>query len=210
LTTASTAKKVPTSIPRRERNRQQKLQRIRDAAAGLFKERGFTKATTQEIAERADISAGTLFTYARTKEELVVMVMADGLRATLRRACSTLPDGSLVDQAAYVFGRLLRYHASEMELSIYFVRETAAVPDPKLSSEVDRLVGEIVDAIEGIIGGKQHPDRIRSDVAAREIAFQFFHLYYGTLCALLRDETLARAQRLLKSRFRVLFEGIGA
>ena len=49
---------------RRERNKQQKLDRITAAARELFAERGVDEVTTQEIADKADIGAGTLFLYA--------------------------------------------------------------------------------------------------------------------------------------------------
>lgn len=63
-----------TPISRRERNKQQKLERIIDAARELFAERGVDEVTTQEIAERADIGTGTLFLYAKTKGELLLLV----------------------------------------------------------------------------------------------------------------------------------------
>jgi AcrR family transcriptional regulator len=67
---------MPLATPgRRERNKQEKLARITEAAGALFAERGVDEVTTQEIAERADIGAGTLFLYAKTKGELLLMVL---------------------------------------------------------------------------------------------------------------------------------------
>jgi AcrR family transcriptional regulator len=75
---------TPAAPGRRERNKQEKLDRILDAASTLFAERGVDDVTTQEVAEAADIGAGTLFFYARTKGELLLMVQnaryADALR----------------------------------------------------------------------------------------------------------------------------------
>ena len=62
------------SLSRRERNKQQKLERIVAAATELFAERGMDDVTTQEIADKADIGAGTLFLYAKTKGELLLLV----------------------------------------------------------------------------------------------------------------------------------------
>lgn len=65
-----------TSPPagRRERNKQAKLERIVAAASALFAERGVDDVTTQEIADAADIGTGTLFLYAKTKGELLLLV----------------------------------------------------------------------------------------------------------------------------------------
>jgi len=73
LTSRSSASSS-TSLSRRERNKQEKLDRIVAAATELFGERGVDDVTTQEIADRADIGAGTLFLYAKTKGELLLLV----------------------------------------------------------------------------------------------------------------------------------------
>ncbi|MFH8738238.1 TetR/AcrR family transcriptional regulator [Streptomyces sp. NPDC017964] len=62
------------SVGRRERNKQQKLDRITAAARELFAEHGVDEVTTQQIADRADIGTGTLFLYAKTKGELLLLV----------------------------------------------------------------------------------------------------------------------------------------
>lgn len=61
-------------VGRRERNKQQKLERILSAATELFAEHGVDEVTTQQIADKADIGTGTLFLYAKTKGELLLMV----------------------------------------------------------------------------------------------------------------------------------------
>jgi AcrR family transcriptional regulator len=55
------------------RDRKKRLTRtaIFDVAARLFSERGFESVTVAEIADAANISVKTLFTYVRSKEELV-------------------------------------------------------------------------------------------------------------------------------------------
>src|ERR1700685_1843568 len=44
---------------------------ILDAATRLFAERGLAAAPTSEISKRAGVAEGTLFTYFRTKDELI-------------------------------------------------------------------------------------------------------------------------------------------
>jgi AcrR family transcriptional regulator len=61
-------------IGRRERSKQDKRERIRLAAQELFAVHGMGGATTQQIADRADIAIGTLYLYAATKAELLIMV----------------------------------------------------------------------------------------------------------------------------------------
>lgn len=72
-------------IGRRERNKQQKLDRITAAASELFAEYGIDEVTTQQIAEEADIGTGTLFLYAKSKGELLLLVQNAHYRAALER-----------------------------------------------------------------------------------------------------------------------------
>jgi AcrR family transcriptional regulator len=57
---------------RRERNKRDKLARIVAAARALFQTQGYDKTTTQQIARAAEIASGTLFLYAKSKEDLLL------------------------------------------------------------------------------------------------------------------------------------------
>src|SRR5579859_1370489 len=77
-------------IGRRERAKQDKQERIMAAARELFAEHGVGAVTTQQVADRAGVAIGTLYLYASTKAELLIMVqnekfaaaIDDGLAAT--------------------------------------------------------------------------------------------------------------------------------
>ncbi|KJL37148.1 TetR/AcrR family transcriptional regulator [Microbacterium azadirachtae] len=79
----------PGSTGRRERAKEDKRRRIMDAARALFAECGVGGVTTQRIADRADVAIGTLYLYASTKAELLILVqnekfataIDEGLRA---------------------------------------------------------------------------------------------------------------------------------
>ncbi|MFJ6538540.1 helix-turn-helix domain-containing protein [Paenarthrobacter sp. NPDC091711] len=65
---------APPTLGRRERNKQEKLDRITAAARELFTQYGVDEVTTQQVAEKADVGSGTLFLYAKTKAELLLLV----------------------------------------------------------------------------------------------------------------------------------------
>lgn len=73
------------SLGRRERNKRAKLERIIAAASELFAEQGVDEVTTQQIADKADIGAGTLFLYAKTKGELLLLVQNTHYAAALAK-----------------------------------------------------------------------------------------------------------------------------
>lgn len=76
---------VSQPIGRRERNKQAKLDRIVAAARELFAEHGVDEVTTQQIADKADIGTGTLFLYAKSKGELLLLVQNSGYADALAR-----------------------------------------------------------------------------------------------------------------------------
>ncbi|MFM7030676.1 MAG: TetR/AcrR family transcriptional regulator [Micrococcales bacterium] len=58
---------------RRARNKTAKLERIKAAARELLAASGASGLTTAAVAKRADVAAGTLFLYAKTKGELLLL-----------------------------------------------------------------------------------------------------------------------------------------
>lgn len=70
---------TPAPIGLRERSKLRRRNWIKEAARAVFYERGYEAATTREIAERAEVSLGTLFAYAPTKAELLLMIVNDDL-----------------------------------------------------------------------------------------------------------------------------------
>jgi AcrR family transcriptional regulator len=82
-------------LGRRERNKQAKLERITAAASELFAAHGVDEVTTQQIADKADIGTGTLFLYAKTKGELLLLVQNSSYVDALvegRAAAEGIPD----------------------------------------------------------------------------------------------------------------------
>jgi AcrR family transcriptional regulator len=55
---------------RKERERERRRQQIIVAAKRVFSERGFNKATMEDIANEAELSPGTLYLYFKNKDEL--------------------------------------------------------------------------------------------------------------------------------------------
>ena len=68
---------------RRERAKQDKRERIMAAARDLFAERGISAVTTQQVADRADVAIGTLYLYAASKAELLIMVQNQKFAAAI-------------------------------------------------------------------------------------------------------------------------------
>lgn len=59
-----------TTAERREREKQQRIEMIMDAALEVFAEKGLKNATMEDVAEKAELSKGTIYLYFKSKEHL--------------------------------------------------------------------------------------------------------------------------------------------
>jgi len=85
---------------RRERAKQDKRERIMEATRELFALQGVGSVTTQQIADRADVAIGTLYLYASTKAELLIMVQNQKFATAIDdglAAASGVSDGATLD-----------------------------------------------------------------------------------------------------------------
>jgi AcrR family transcriptional regulator len=63
-------------LSRRERLKQEREQRILDAAAVVFARNGYHRTTIRDIAQRADVADGTIYNYFDSKFDLLLAIMA--------------------------------------------------------------------------------------------------------------------------------------
>ncbi|WIE78949.1 TetR/AcrR family transcriptional regulator [Curtobacterium sp. MCSS17_016] len=144
---------------RRERNKQVKLERIVAAAKELFAEQGVDDVTTQQIAERADIGAGTLFLYVKNKGELLLLVQNEHYRAALERGRRASADArTLVDAVVAVVEPVVACNRVQVENGRTYLREMV-FGDPTepnhadaltITGETERTIAELIAEHGGV------------------------------------------------------------
>jgi AcrR family transcriptional regulator len=186
-----------TEPSRRERNKQEKRDRIIAAAKELFGSKGFADTTTQEIAEKADIGTGTLFLYAKSKEELLVMVFSGDMLEQAENAFKNLPaSGSLVDKLMHIFSSMIEYHDKDKDLTRPLLKEVSVLTSPTPNKDLARLMRGIYKGIGDVIIAGQAKGDIRSGVDPLLAAEALFGIYYVSLLNWISIGT--SKQRLLK------------
>ena len=68
-----------TTQERREREKEERRQSILRAAREVFFEHGFHHATVDSVAERAEVSKGTVYLYFESKETILAHLLLEGL-----------------------------------------------------------------------------------------------------------------------------------
>lgn len=161
---------------RRERNKLEKRARIVAAARDLFERNGFVETTTQQIAAAADIGSGTLFLYADSKEDLLVMVFHDEMLATVQRIFAEPPAGkTMAERLMTAFNQMADYHARDPELARMLLKELVVPGSPARRSDIDELMEAIFDGIAQVIGAE---GRVSNPALVARSAFA---LYYFAL-----------------------------
>ena len=152
-------------VGRRERNKQAKLERITAAARELFAEHGVDEVTTQQIAEKADIGTGTLFLYAKTKGELLLLVQNSGYIDALeegRAAAQSIPDA--LDAVMAIIRPIVECNRIQVDNGRTYLRELV-FGDAEEPHHRDALA-LTVQTEEAIASVMRRDDRIGSDDAA--------------------------------------------
>lgn len=137
---------------RRTRNMQDKQQRIFAAASSLFDTHGYGPVTVAQIAEAADIAAGTLFRYASSKAELLLMVYNDQFRQAIETGMDNAAD--IDDPSAAVFAMVAPV-----------ITEAARHPENATAYQRELLFGAPTDRFRA--EGLAHVKRLEDAIATR-------------------------------------------
>jgi len=152
---------------RREREKVARRAAILDAARHVFFSKGLPAATVDEIAQRAELSKGTLYLYFRTKEEIYISLLHDGIDVLVEYFRKALSARSAADtQIRRLKDAYYRFYVENREyftlLFLYFHTDLRGKASPSLLESCEiKAVGclqIIADLIEkGIRDGIFRP-----------------------------------------------------
>jgi AcrR family transcriptional regulator len=196
---------------RKEREKERRRQQIMVAAKRVFSEKGFSKATMEDIAQEAELSPGTLYLYFKNKEELYASLSLRILQYLLLRiehvnaVKGAGPDEKLKQLMeamydVYEFDSLIIINMFHLQSS-----ETLRNLSPQLLEEIKDLSGKSMGAIsqifrEGVAKGifiNHHP------VA---LADTFWSVFSGVILWLTSKKLIDESKDFLKETLSVAFE----
>ncbi len=143
-------------LSRKERERLARRQAMLDAASAVFSERGYTDATLDEIAQRAEFGKGTLYNYFEGGKEGILYALLDDFYAESERLIETAfrehADGERwVETALFECIRsLMAYAEDRSEQFLILLRESQRM---MLSEDESRAAyfrdqqGRLIDAL---------------------------------------------------------------
>jgi AcrR family transcriptional regulator len=137
--------------PIREQLIEARRNQILDAAAEVFSQKGFHRATTKEIARTAGVSEGTIYNYFDSKGDLLIGMMS---RIAQAMDLDWMIEGAFPDDPRAFLVALLRYRQS-------FVKQYAPV--------MRTIMSEIL--IDAELGGRYYRELVLPvmDMAERQV-----------------------------------------
>lgn len=163
-------------VGRRERNKQAKLERIMTAASELFAEHGVDEVTTQQIADKADIGTGTLFLYAKTKGELLLLVQNAQYAAALQRgraAAETIPD--VLDAVLSIVQPIVQCNRAQIENGRTYLREMVfGDPEEPRHGEALAIAAQTEEAITTVLRRDKRVGEADAATLARVVSAVMF------------------------------------
>jgi len=175
---------------RRERKKEETRVNIIDCAVSFFREKGFQETSMEEIAEKSDVSKGTLYNYFQDKESILVGYFQTIIAQYGRDMEERFGENKDIKSALYNFMVFIRkIFISDKELAaIYFKYRMNSrfdlKPDNPQRSGIEKWVLKIIEKA-------QQDGQLRCDIPALVLTrnFQFLTMSFF-ISSIYTDEDL--------------------
>jgi AcrR family transcriptional regulator len=173
---------------RRERSKQDRLNRIKQAARTLFVKHGYDATTTRAIARSAKVGLGTIFRHVEDKSDLLILLFEEDHEQVTEAAFANLPpDGPFLDRLMTAFRSYYLYFAREPEFSRAVLREVTFYAGQMRLGRTVKAGDRITSRIERLIADARERGEIASDESDSMIALLIFEIYQAECRRWLHD-----------------------
>jgi AcrR family transcriptional regulator len=196
----------------RERNKEDKFDRIRSSTLEVLAEKGFSETTIREISRRAGVGHGTIFSYAPNKIELCLMSITDGLDLTAERTFASLDQHlPLVDQLIEFFRSRYLFWDRHRELFFAATQQLSGGYMDGSPPELDRAKARRAHTrgyVLEILSRGHNSGDIRKNLALDKMASIILDIYLQELRFWLNDDAVGLEEGLdhLRSLLDALIE----
>ncbi len=194
----------------RQKNKLDKLRRIKSAAAELFSKKGFDEATTRDIANRAHVGKGTIFLYAKDKRALVFLLYDEELNTIRSNALKRIkPDSPPLEQLVSMLSVFYEEFAKNVVLSRIMLKELLFYQGPHEKDHRPHGLRVIFDIAE-LVSQAQKNGSIGSTEDPFWIANYIYNTHQGALRAWLwhDDPKVAEGVAALRRLLFLVFQGL--
>ena len=179
------------SLNRKERDKQLRRADILHASEHIFAQKGYDKATMQDIAREAQYATGTAYLYFKDKEALYFSLLEEkisGLISMIKEKTSMVKD--VREKINILIYENLVFFGNNQNFFHIFISESSKfrwVIDRKITASA--LMSEHMNYIAGIIREAQQQKVIRSDFKAEHVADIFVAILITVIVGMLKEKS---------------------
>lgn len=199
---------------RKVRERQERKDAILSAAESIFFAENGDKGTMDNVAEKVELSKGTLYLYFKNKTELLYAIAEKGV-AILHDQFGKVSQMNLsgreqLSELGDEFARFVEEYPRHFELILRFeIMEPLVIND----SEAELLMDPALAILREILEKGQNDRTIRNDLSVNEIVIILWSQMIGLMQAILRKERYidrysVDLKRVIKGHYRIIMKGI--
>jgi AcrR family transcriptional regulator len=183
----------------RERKKVIRLQRIIAASRSLFIDKGFSQTTIQDIAAAAEVGLGTLYLYAKSKEDLLILVFKELFLEMIEDSFMRVDQKkSLLEQILMFFEAQIEYHKKDIVMSRTVLKEISFSNTPQRKEDIDQIMSHTYARLTEIIQRASRAEGSKQ-MYAGTVAWSSFALYYhllqGFLCGFVSEQEVRKDLR---------------
>jgi AcrR family transcriptional regulator len=193
----------------RERKKQETRKAIMQAAVQLFSEKGFEKTSIEELARKAHIGKGTIYSYFQTKSDILHAFCEDELD-NLHHELTTNADQDipLLEQMVSLYMTEFHHITENREFARIFMQQTAFPREVELKKHLTHEDGYL-KLLFPLLERAQAKGELRKDLDLLYITGHFYGLYLLLLSAWFRGRVQKEEAKVaLETLFRQALEGL--
>ena len=159
--------------------RSRKTQAILDAARCCFRRHGFHAATTASIAAEARISAGSLYQYFESKDDLIVAIVEEDLRNDLHAVSMIAGAKDFWSGIAEAISSFVSADIQPEKMRLWLEINAEATRNEVVREVVQRYESSLSRAFARVIESAQARNEIRADISPSHCATLLISLLDG-------------------------------
>ena len=202
------------SLNRKERDRQLRRADILSASEHVFAQKGYNRATMQDIAREAQYATGTAYLYFKDKEFLYFSLLEEKISEMMSIIKEkTSAAGDVREKLNTLIYESLVFFENNQDFFRIFVSETSKFRwaiDRKISAS--KLMSEHMNYLADIVREAQQQKVIRSDFKAEHVADIFTAVLSTVIVGLLKEKPdhFGELKNISGSILGLLMNGVGA
>jgi AcrR family transcriptional regulator len=154
--------------------------RLSEAAAALFRERGYEATTTRAIADKLGLKPASLYHHIRSKEELLFVISLESLRRITVAVAGAAYAAAPKDRLEVMIREHVEVALRDRDMHTVMLIELKAL-SPERQAEVRDGRARYEELFRNAIAEDQAAERVRADIDARDLTLSLLNLLNWTI-----------------------------